>query len=406
MTRTHHARLSLLVPLFAGLIGLPKVPLAAQGGWEVTGELAGPAPGWHGAIVAVPALRVGTLAGGLGRFTLRARAAGGCYEAVIRTQGRHLTHLRFLAPDSGRRDLGRIVIRELTDWPDRNLGDPPPPEVHDTLGTCTPEVSGGSLRWPAAHAIVQGRLLRGERPLAGVPIDLSCGYYHRPRATTDTTGGFRFESVLEFPDDQVLADGYQASCRLTIAAVAFDPPLPILVTFAPFTSAAPITQADWRLPAPTFQNGRIIGLSELSNEPIVLNGTVSVSAGLPNAQQMVSLEIVPRPVDIVGCEGMRCTLLPHAIRTGTGWKLPGQVTLRIALPDEYARRVGAGERLVAFTRLPADQRRADRQLRQLEVQYDRRLQIVQVTALSNDFDDIGTPEGTFHATIVLGFMSR
>jgi hypothetical protein len=430
MPRISRCVIRLLVLCGAVLAFSPAITAAsAQRGWEVDGQLTGIVTGWYGAVIAVPVLRIGTISGMHGTFKLRATAPGGCYEAIVRTAYRHLTHLWFSAPDSGFRDLGDIEIAPLPNV--EGPFDSPQPVVHDTIGSCRPaRLNDTTTTWPSVHAILQGQLLRGARSLPNVPLDLACtGGGGSSRTRTDSAGRFRFYYAMSFPDDQSLADGREAACRLSIATSTLDEPRPVVLTFGPDDATAPEQQTIWTLPEPDLRPRRVIGLSP-DRSPLRLDATASFSPGVFTAPQTVALELVERPARIElydagmfycppssrswnwqKCDyrmGRRAELrglelLPATVRVTTGQK---QATtgsdLIIAVPTEYAIRAAAGARFEAFARLPARYRGAPDAFVRLSVGYLSSLQILNLSLVDADFDDERTTDHAYEAIIVLG----
>jgi hypothetical protein len=421
-------RVRLRILAIAGVAWLTAAaPASGQRGWEVHGKLTGVVTGWPGAVIAIPVLRVGTIAGGRGTFKLRSTAPGGCYEAIVRTQRRHLTHLWFSAPESGYKDLGDIEIAELPrDW-DLPLD---APAVHDTIRGCQPERFSDEITWPSVHATLVGQLLRGRRPLAKVPIDLGCGVMPSIRTHTDSGGKFRFSYPLSFPDDQSLADGGEADCHLSVATITLDEPRRLTLTFGPHSARAPEHQILWRLPEPDLRPRRIIEQARGRDAPLRMNGTVSFSPGVLTAAATVGLQLMDRPKRVElfeagacsfptgasrGWNWQRCAyrmgrpidmggreLLPVALRVTTGQQ---QATtgshMILAVPAAYAARVAAGERFEAFARLPARYKGPLNAFTTVSVSYSPSLQTLSWSLSDFHFDDDRTRDHAYEAMIVL-----
>ncbi len=380
-------------------------PLNAQREWVVKGSLTGIAGGWPGAVVAVPVLRIGTIAGDRGAFTLRGVATAGCYEAIIRTQQRHVTHLRFLAPDSGTASVGDVQIASL---PYVETFGAPLPEQHDTVGLCRPTRVSDDLSWPAAHATVSGRLLRGTRALAQVPLDLSCHPRGSIRTLTDSTGAFRFTYQLLFPDNLMLAAGSVALCRLWIATVTMDGEYSFQVQFGSPAEPAPVTATTWALPEPDLRPRAAIGRVEARNAPLRLNGTISFSPGVFPAPQLVGLELTELPRHITfraagypDRPSPSFEVLPVALRVTTGHQLPTTGSDFIfAVPEAYARRVSAGERLEAWVRVPPHYNRGPDTFMPVGTNFWPPLQTASFTLAAAVFDDSRTPDHSFEAMVI------
>ena len=406
---------------------LTIVPLAtAQRGWEVHGQLGGIVTGWHGAVIAVPVLRTGTISGGRGTFKLRSTAPGGCYEAIVRTGRSHFTHLWFSAPDSGLKDLGEIEIAQL---PHVSFPIDPPPPVHDTIATCQPKQFSAATTWPAVHAVLLGQLLRGSHPLAEVPVDLACGNLLSVRSQTDSAGRFRFYYPISFPDDQMLADNREAECRIWIATVTLDQPRHVVLSFGPHHTAAPQHQVNWAIPEPDLRPRRVIGRPADRNAALRLEATASFSPGVLDGPATAALELIERPHRVALYEGGSCSfpnpatrawnwqkceyqmgrrseirgreLLPIALRVSTGQQ---QATtgsdIMLALPAVYAARAAAGDQFEAFARLPARYGGSLDAFVPVGVGYWPSLRIVTLSLIDFHFDDERTPEHAYEAIIV------
>ena len=402
---------------------------AAQRGWEVHGQLTGIVTGWHGAVIAVPVLRIGTISGGQGTFKLRSTAPGGCYEALVRTAPHHVTHIWFLAPDSGLRELGELEIPAVPrEW------DPPPntPAVHDTIRGCQPEKFSDEITWPAVHTVLTGRLVRGSRPLADVPIDLGCGSMLSIRTSTDSDGRFRFYYPVSFPEDQSLGEGGLAACRLWIATVTLDEPRDLTLRFGPHDKRAPEQQVHWALPAPDFRPRRLIGRPGGREAPLRVPGTASFSPGVLDAPSTLGLQLLNRPGNAKLYEAGACStqgqsrasrawnwqkcgyaagrrlelpsgdLLPVALRVTTGRQVATTGSdFILAVPAAYAARAAAGERFEAFARLPARYNGPPDAFIRIGVSYSPSLQLLTWTLTDFHFDDERTADHVYEAVIVL-----
>ncbi len=418
-----------LVVLTTTGIAHPMVatPAGAQRGWEVHGQLTGIVTGWPGAVIAVPVLRIGTIAGDRGTFKLRSTAPGGCYEAIVRTGHRHVTHLWFSAPESGLKELGEIEIAGLPgDWePPLDL-----PAVHDTIRGCRPDRFSDETSWPSVHATLTGKLLRGARPLAKVPIDLGCGNIRSIRTHTDSLGNFGFYYPLSFPDDQSLADGWEADCKLWIATVTLDEPQRLTLTFGRHDARAPEHRIVWKLPEPDFTPRRLIEQPRGREAPLRLPGTASFSPGVLTTAVTAGLQLMNRPRNVELYEAGACSfptpvsrawnwqkceyrpgrrietrtrdVLPAAIRLTTGRQ---QATtgsdVILAVPAAYAARVAKGERVEAVARLPARYKGPPDAFVPVSVSYSPSLQTLSWSLIDFHFDDERTLDRAYEAMIVM-----
>jgi hypothetical protein len=377
-------------------------------------------------------LRIGTISGGRGAFKLRSTAPGGCYEAIVRTGQRHVTHLWFEAPDTGLRDLGEIKIPELPyyDWTPM-----PPPDVHDTIASCRPKQFSAETTWPSVHAKVVGQLLRGTTPLSKVPVDLGCSNLLSTRTETDSAGRFRFYYPIAFPDDQRLADRRQAECRMWIANPTLDEPLPLTLRFGPHNTPAPEHQVRWAIPEPDLTPRRVIRQSNGERAPLRINSTVSFSPGVLTAPVTAALELMPVPRTVELYEEGACSansrnspawnwqkcqyglgprreiatreLWPIALRVSTGQQ---QATtgsdIIFAVPAEYATRTAAGDVLEAYARLPLRYGGPPNAFVPLKASFWSTLRVMTFTLIGFHFDDERTPEHAYEAVVVLAVRRR
>lgn len=401
---TRYAALSLFL-----LVALPSRARAQQ--WELKGRVSFRDFGYVGAVISIPALRVGTISGELGGFVIRAEGAQECYELLIRTRSAPVTVFRFVAPDHGQLDLGTINLgrnlrseergEERRTQPFSPLPDLPPPERRDTVGTCRPVQERPAESWPTAHARVVGHLTRGGMPLSGVTLDFNCGYnepYFSLRRQTDSVGAFLFDAVLTFPQEQALADSGQAECHLQQARASLDSAVSRLVTFGPVAAPAPITALEWQLPEPSFRPVRVVGQVHLA-EFLVIPGIAAFRPGVMEGPQAVSVELLPLPEHVAirpwSQREVPAELLPVAVKVATGRKVPsGGSTILLHLPRRFAEAMQAGGSIRGFLK-------AQNAFREIAAGYDRSQHLVVVDLLPRDFTDHGDPEHWIEAMIVL-----
>jgi len=395
-------RLALAVPLSSAV-----VPTLHGQDVEVRGQIGGGmAFGWPGVVVSIPALRVGTISGDLGRFILRGKGAPGCYELVIRPPPfARITIYRFTAPAAGPVELGEIRVQPHT-TAEFVLPFGPGSPVADTLGSCTPATQTPPDSWAAARAQVVGRVTRSGAPLIGLPLDLSCGYLtprFGQRTYTDSAGRYVFDVELVFPQDQSLSDDWQAPCQVRQAVESLDPPQQTIVSFVPIGTPVRPTTLDWELPEPTFRAARVVGqLSDLNSPPLLLGNSAGFRPGVLPFPQFVSLELRARPDRILtpqyGSIPGPPEFLPLAIRVTTGHQRPTTgSTIYLHVPIRVA-----GVRATGFARVGAARETAGDIYHAAFTSYDRRLHLLHITVLPQAFTQDST--GVFSATVVVGLF--
>jgi hypothetical protein len=399
------------------LLPLATTTAAAQE-WQVRGRVAGDGPAFPGALVSIPALRAGTIAGELGRFVLRASGPAQCYELILRAAEARTTHYRFLAPSQGELDLGDIWIRprypRISDTVVRVLPElirplVPKREARDTMGTCLPSTVAAPESWPAARALVVGRMTRGGRPLRGVSLGFHCGYlepFVQPDTRTDSTGSFRFDALLAFPQDQMLADSGQAQCTVRIVGESIDTALTPIVSFGPASANPPLTRIDWRLPDPILRAVRVVGMVTDRAQPLTIPGIAALSPGVFPRPQVISLAIVSRPDSIVTPQypGGRPPgqLLPMAIRVSTGRQVPTTGSyIYVLVPRRIAESITPRGGVRAFVRVPRDGNRDEDVYLELGVTYDASLGQLRFTLVDRHFSDLRNSANMYEAVVVM-----
>jgi hypothetical protein len=399
-----------------------------QSARQIRGQLAGIVPGWVGAIVSIPYLRIGTIAGDRGTFRLRTTAPVGCYELVVRGAGVRTTHYRFLLPSDGPLDLGSITLRAAPSPPD--LVDTPP-IPRDTIGHCRPAYASVPESWPTGYASIVGTILRGGHPLRGATVDLACGDRLGARAVSDSSGRLSFELHLEFPQEQQLANGGVAQCLLRHRLEDLDSTLALVVRFGhPEDQPTAVTTFIWDLPEPKLVPGRVVAPARSFPGAIRIPSVAMLHIGILTGPQMIIFELLPPPAKVTfqqpgvyycpsgpmvvwGWDGCQYTpgkvlpadslqLLPIALRVASGGKRPTTgSSIDLALPASLVTPDGRRSLTVAYGRIPLRFTTQEDAFIPISQYFDPALRVLRLEFLNDMFDDDRESSGGNEALIVL-----
>jgi len=417
----------------AALWALLLTNIQSQSVRRVQGYLTGIASGWVGAVVSIPYLRIGTIAGDRGTFRLVTTASEGCYEMVIRATGARTTYYRFHLTPTDSVNLGAIPVRPLPLRPDIDIGEHTRPVPSDTVGDCRPGYASVPESWATGSASIVGHISRGAYPLRGATVDLYCSNgLGSARAVSDSHGLLTFALQLTFPQEQALANGAIAQCQLTHRLVDIDSPYSIVVRFgSPDQPSAAVTEFSWDLPEPHFELEQVVAPA-LSFPGAIRLPPAALHIGVLAGPQMVIFAFVATPAQVTfiqqgtyycpgpnrvwGWDGCRFTpgaalppdslhALPISIRVATGGKRPTTgSSIDLALPAQLVSPDGQRSLVAAYARVPL-RFSSGHLFRPLPQWFDPALHALHIDFLSDVFDDERDSSDGNEAWIVLAAAS-